>query len=554
MDIKNSIIDFLEYIIGITLAGGMTSKYIINYIKNGRNTLLIKRSYKYIEKYNKSINYKKKEKYIEKVIFNILDVCDTKPQMIQELIDFIINEFFKKNYPVSKKVNSNFEVDKFAYVIKKILTLKCKNRINEFPLNIDLSEISLISENDYYLENIDLENVILKGSKFTKIDFSRSSFRKADLSGCIFKECNLDYIDINMAIISNLANTNSTEFNNCSLEGINFNEAAIKRLQIIDSDIEFKMGMYLKFYTNVDLKPDSEENLKDIDKIDSLIKIIKNDFSIRQKIINFIIENFFKKYYGKNNLKISFNLEKNILIKMKTTNSNQNIIKIQKDIFTYKWNLADKIIEIYNNEKEIFKIDLNKNKSNIKNIKNIDDILSNKIDLVSINPYIDINDNPIDENSSTIIMPENIELFDIHTEEDIYIFTYVLRNILSSGCKDQNDYPLNIDLHEICLLAKNGTYCENINFENVSLWGGNFHKINFSRSSFINSDLGGCLFSRCGLEYVNVQGAIFNYSFINKRTTTFDFCQGFGTNFTKARNSKKATINICNEDKRENVL
>lgn len=106
--------------------------------------------------------------------------------------------------------------------------------------------------------------------------------------------------------------------------------------------------------------------------------------------------------------------------------------------------------------------------------------------------------------------------------EMVEVFVNSLNAILNVPRENENRHRLNIDLHQIALVAKNGTsiYLQNMDFRDVILWGSEFVNIDFSRSNFENADLGGVLFANCGLEDLNLKNAKMSFSFLDPKRPT----------------------------------
>lgn len=104
----------------------------------------------------------------------------------------------------------------------------------------------------------------------------------------------------------------------------------------------------------------------------------------------------------------------------------------------------------------------------------------------------------------------------------VEVFVDSLKAILNVPRENENRHRLNIDLHQIVLVAENGKdsiYLQNMDFRDVVLWGSDFVNVDFSRSNFENADLGGVRFESCGLEDLNLKNAKICYSFMDKRPT-----------------------------------
>jgi hypothetical protein len=100
------------------------------------------------------------------------------------------------------------------------------------------------------------------------------------------------------------------------------------------------------------------------------------------------------------------------------------------------------------------------------------------------------------------------------------LFVSALRALLSLPRVDENGHGLNIDLHQIALISEmQPVYLEKMNFKDVVLWGSEFVKVDLSRSTFENADLGGVRFVECGLEDLEMKKARLSYSPLDRRPT-----------------------------------
>jgi hypothetical protein len=104
----------------------------------------------------------------------------------------------------------------------------------------------------------------------------------------------------------------------------------------------------------------------------------------------------------------------------------------------------------------------------------------------------------------------------------VNVFVDTLKAILNIPRDNENHHSLNIDLHQIVLVAADGQsiYLQKMNFKDVVLWGSEFINIDFSRSDFENADLGGVRFVNCGLEDLNLKNARISFSFLEPRRPT----------------------------------
>ena len=96
---------------------------------------------------------------------------------------------------------------------------------------------------------------------------------------------------------------------------------------------------------------------------------------------------------------------------------------------------------------------------------------------------------------------------------------------------DRNQWPYNIEIWNIALsdLTLHG-----LNLENVVMWDCLFRKVDFSRSSFKNCDLGGAVFERSSVEWCNFAGSKMNVSFLSGTPTSFLSTRLWGSNLEDA--------------------
>lgn len=105
----------------------------------------------------------------------------------------------------------------------------------------------------------------------------------------------------------------------------------------------------------------------------------------------------------------------------------------------------------------------------------------------------------------------------------IELFGVALRAVLDFPRHDANGHGLNVDLHQLRLVSPEGSsmYLEKLNCDDVVLWGSEFVRVDFSRSTFRNCDLGSAFFEDCGLEDLDMAGAKLAHSPLDERPTTF---------------------------------
>lgn len=128
--------------------------------------------------------------------------------------------------------------------------------------------------------------------------------------------------------------------------------------------------------------------------------------------------------------------------------------------------------------------------------------------------------------------PQNKEI----DKKYLPVLEHAIRTITTIPRHDDNGYPLNIDIHQIRIEHLD---LANTNFEGISLWGGQFIDVTFSRSNFKNADLGGTQFTRGGLEYAKFEGAKITGSFMDQengraRPTRFIKTRLYGSTLEKA--------------------
>ncbi len=111
----------------------------------------------------------------------------------------------------------------------------------------------------------------------------------------------------------------------------------------------------------------------------------------------------------------------------------------------------------------------------------------------------------------------------------------VIRHTFSILCSlpthDANGWPYNSEIPNLHLDSIT-LHC--MNFANFVLYDSEFNRVDFSRSSFKNCDLGGCEFLNSSVEWCDFGGAKLNVSFLSHRPTTFMGTRLWGTNLHEA--------------------
>jgi hypothetical protein len=200
---------------------------------------------------------------IKSGVQNLLEIANEKPFRRQEMIDIIVKDLFRSHFgkespqdePTSKSMK-----DVFVDTLKSLLSIPRKDD-NGHELNIDLHQMHLVStdKNTIYMEKLNFEGVVLWGSDFEYVDFSRSSFENADIGGAYFKNCGMEDLNMNGAKISfSPLDERPTTIENSQLSRSNLEKADIypgqNQLLIINSGIEQFKRELLKQRPGVEFK------------------------------------------------------------------------------------------------------------------------------------------------------------------------------------------------------------------------------------------------------------------------------------------------------------
>jgi hypothetical protein len=118
------------------------------------------------------------------------ELAEAHPLKRQELIDSL-SKFLIKRFPQDKAIAAQYR-PVLAHAIGTLTHLPRKDK-NDHPLNIDIRQIRLEGLD---LPNTNFEGVVLWGGRFIDVNFSRSTFRNADLGGTQFVQCSLEYADL----------------------------------------------------------------------------------------------------------------------------------------------------------------------------------------------------------------------------------------------------------------------------------------------------------------------------------------------------------------------
>lgn len=197
-DLKQILIeDFLIKGLGIAVIGGAITAFL------NENLTVLRTSY-LVASATRKINTKKPNT-IKRGVNILIQIAIDMPYRKQEMIDIVVKEYFRKkfNRRENPPVTPPDMVEVFVDSLKTILGVSRENA-NHYRLNIDLHQIALVAENkkSIYLENMDFRDVVLWGSEFVNIDFSRSNFENADLGGVLFAQCGLEDLNLKNAKMS----------------------------------------------------------------------------------------------------------------------------------------------------------------------------------------------------------------------------------------------------------------------------------------------------------------------------------------------------------------
>jgi hypothetical protein len=147
-----------------------------------------------------------KPKAIKRGVNMLVEIAIKKPYRKQEMLDIVTQEVFRKKFCRTGEylpVTPPEMVEVFVDSLKAILSVP-RDDENHHGVNIDLHKMALIAEKEkyIYLEKINFKDVVLWGSEFTHVDFSRSDFENADLGGVRFEECGLEDLNLKNAKMS----------------------------------------------------------------------------------------------------------------------------------------------------------------------------------------------------------------------------------------------------------------------------------------------------------------------------------------------------------------
>ncbi|MFN9868582.1 MAG: pentapeptide repeat-containing protein [Pseudanabaena sp.] len=181
----------------IAVIGGIITTYLNENIKLLRTSFLIASATRKIQT--------KKPKTIKRGVNILVQIATDLPYRRQEMINIIINECIRKKFRRQENppVTSSEMVEVFIDSLNSILNIPRENE-NRHRLDINLHQIALVAEkgNSIYLENMDFRDVVLWGSEFVNVDFSRSNFENSDLGGVLFKHCGLEDLNLKNAKMS----------------------------------------------------------------------------------------------------------------------------------------------------------------------------------------------------------------------------------------------------------------------------------------------------------------------------------------------------------------
>lgn len=166
---------------------------------------------------------------------------------------FMKAEFSSHSYPKSIKNSlQNF----YAYItfFTRISYDFSQNIYKDLFENY-LKQLSLINTSinlsGCEFRSFNLENIVLKKAKLTKINFQTSSLRRADLSFSDLTDARLEYTDFSFADLSNgdlsgascyRANLSHTNLSMCKLNGVDFSQANLSNCSLFDK-IELEENM-----------------------------------------------------------------------------------------------------------------------------------------------------------------------------------------------------------------------------------------------------------------------------------------------------------------------
>jgi hypothetical protein len=166
----------------------------------------------------------------------LLEIARARPTRRQEMVDVIVEEFFRRRFaktasdPRKAPPTPPHLVGLFRDTLRALLSLPRKDD-NGHGLNLDLHQLALVSRGDsIYLEKMNFDEVVLWGSDFANVDFSRSSFVGADLGGVCFDGCGLEDLDLRGARLSfSPLDERATIIHGCQVARSNLEEAWVMK-------------------------------------------------------------------------------------------------------------------------------------------------------------------------------------------------------------------------------------------------------------------------------------------------------------------------------------
>lgn len=190
----------------------------------------------------------------------LLEIAIAKPFRRQEMIDMVVEDFFRRHF--SSKGGQAVPTPEpmaavFVDTLKSVLGLP-RTDDNHHSLNVDLHQIRLVSEKgreSIYLEKMNFTGVELWGCDFTNVDFSRSTFKNANIGGACFRSCGMEFVDLdNVKMNYSPLDQRPTIIEECLLAGSNIDKASVlqgspemPQLHIIHSyDIEPSVARSLR--------------------------------------------------------------------------------------------------------------------------------------------------------------------------------------------------------------------------------------------------------------------------------------------------------------------
>jgi hypothetical protein len=144
---------------------------------------------------------------VRRAVQMLLEIARARPTRRQEMVDVIVSDFFRRHFGQNPNSPAGptppHMIMLFTETVRAVLSLPRLDE-NGHGLNIDLHQMTVRAEpkSTIYLEKANFKDVVLWGSIFEGVDFSRSTFDNADLGGVLFVRCGLEDASLSNARLS----------------------------------------------------------------------------------------------------------------------------------------------------------------------------------------------------------------------------------------------------------------------------------------------------------------------------------------------------------------